>query len=266
MPDSADRHAASARWADPAAHRLAAIGTALRNQLLLALPADELERLRPHLEPCPLLPLQLLIGLNAPIDHVYFPDSGIISVLSRLEDGTLIENGTVGYEGMAGLPLVLGVDWTPSMIVGQVPGMSHRVAAASFRQLLPSLPTLTRLLHRYAVAFLAQVSQSLACNSLHSVDQRCARWLLMTDDSVAGRQFVLTHQVLAQMLAVRRAGVSEAASALQRAGLIRYSRGRVTVVDRAGLEAASCECYGTIRAQRRQLLGAHVDTRATELG
>ena len=266
MHDTFGRGAASTGRPDPEGGPALQHASALRNQLLLALPAGELDLLRTHLEPCPLEPLQLLIDGNAPITHVYFPDSGIISVLSRLDDGTLIENGTVGYEGMAGLPLVLGVDWTPSVIMGQVPGSSHRVAAAAFLELLPSLPMLATLLRRYAVAFLAQVSQSLACNSLHSVNQRCARWLLMTDDRVAGSEFLLTHDVLAQMLAVRRAGVSEAASALQRAGLIRYSRGRVTVVDRAGLEAASCECYGIIRAQRQQLLGAHTGSRATEIG
>ena len=264
MHDTADGNAAAGH-SESAGREPAAGGSALRNRLLLALPADELELLRTHLEPCQLEPLQLLVDGNAPITHVYFPDSGIISVLSRLDDGTLIENGTVGYEGMAGLPLVLGVDWTPSVILGQVPGTSHRVAAAAFRELLPSLPTLTNLLHRYVDDVLAQVSQSLACNSLHSVDQRCARWLLMTDDRVAGSEFLLNHEVLAQMLAVRRAGVSEAAGALQRAGLIRYARGRVTVVNRAGLEAASCECYGVIRAQRQQLLGSHADSRATAI-
>jgi CRP-like cAMP-binding protein len=267
MHDTADLDAAATERSDAARRPAPApAGAALRNRLLLSLPPNELELIRMHLEPCKLEPLQLLVDGNAPIAHVYFPDSGIISVLSRLDDGTLIENGTVGYEGMAGLPLVLGVDWTPSVILGQVPGTCHRIAAAAFRELLPSLPTLATLLHRYAVAFLAQLSQSLACNSLHSVNQRCARWLLMTDDRVSGSEFLLTHEVLAQMLAVRRAGVSEAAGALQRAGLIRYTRGRVTVVDRAGLEAASCECYGSIRAQRQRLLGAYTDSCATEIG
>jgi CRP-like cAMP-binding protein len=262
MPDRAGLEPAPTTRRDRAPAQPNADG-AVRNRLLCALPAEEYDQVLMRLEPWMLEPLQPLADWSAAIDHVYFPDTGIISILSRLDDGMLIENGTVGFEGMAGLPLVLGVDWTPSVILGQVRGMSHRMEAAAFRELLPTLPALGELLRRYAVAFLAQVSQSLACNSLHSVDQRCARWLLMTDDRVAGDEFLLTHEVLAQMLAVRRAGVSEAAAALQRAGLIRYSRGRVTVVDRAGLERTSCECYGIIRAQRDRLLGPIEGTRAS---
>ena len=234
------------------------LAAGMRNRLLRAIPHEELEVLLPHLEPWQLEPMQLIVERGATIAHVHFPHTGIVSILSRLDDGTLIENGTIGFEGMSAFQLALGVDWSQSLIVGQVPGSSHRVAASTFKELLPTLPTLRALLQRYAVYFLAQVSQSLACNSLHTVDQRCARWLLMTDDRKAGSEFVLTHEVLSQMLAVRRAGVSEAASDLQRKGLIKYSRGRVAVIDRAGLERESCECYRKIRSHRDQLLG-HFD-------
>jgi CRP-like cAMP-binding protein len=226
-----------------------------RNHLLRAIPADEFARLLPYLEPFGLEPMQVLTERGDPISHVHFPETGIVSLLSRVADGTLIENGTVGSEGMSGLPLLLGVDWSPVLVTGQVPGISRRMEAAVFRELLPSLPVLEALLRRYSVYFLAQVSQSLACNATHTVEQRCARWLLMTHDRVPGDQFVLTHEVLAQMLAVRRAGVSVAADALRSRGLIQYSRGRVTITDRTGLEGASCECYAYVRAQREALVG-----------
>jgi CRP-like cAMP-binding protein len=230
-----------------------------RNRLIRAIPAEERQLLLPHLEPVGLAPLEVLAEIGEPIRHVYFPETGIISILSRVADGTLIENGTVGCEGMAGFPLALGVEWTPAVIMGQVPGTSWRLAAGTFRELLPTLPALDALLRRYSVYFIAQVSQSLACNSLHSVERRCARWLLMTHDRVGGDEFTLTHEVLSQMLAVRRASVSEAADALRDRGVIQYSRGRVMVTDRDGLEGAACECYRIVRDQRDRLLGAFGD-------
>ncbi len=230
-----------------------------RNRLLRALPPEEYARLLPHLEPVVLAALEPIADAGDPIRHVYFPETGILSLVSRAADGTLVEHGTVGYEGMAGLPLALGVEWTPAVMLGEVPGISWRVDAAAFRALLPTSPGLEALLGRYVVYFLAQVSQSLLCNSLHAIEQRCARWLLMTHDRVEGDTFLLTHEVLAQMLAVRRAGVSVAADALRTRGLIEYTRGKVTVTDRAGLEAASCACYGIVRGHRDRLLGAFAD-------
>jgi CRP-like cAMP-binding protein len=227
-----------------------------RNLLLRALPPDEYARLRPYLEPVTFTPLQRLTDDGEPIGHVHFPETGIISLLTRLADDTLVENGTVGYEGMAGFPLALGVEWTPAMIMGQVAGMSWRLDAATFHRLLPTLPALDTALRRYLVYLVAQVSQSLACNSLHPIERRCARWLLMTHDRVEGSTFELTHEVLAQMLAVRRAGVSVAADALRARGLIQYSRGSITISDRAGLEGAACECYGIVRDLRDRLPGA----------
>jgi CRP-like cAMP-binding protein len=226
-----------------------------RNQLLRTIPPEEYALLRPHLEPFVLEPMQTLTERGQPISHVHFPETGIVSLLSQVADGTLVENGTVGLEGMSGISLVLGVDWSPHLITGQVPGTSLRMEAGAFRELLPMVPVLEAMLRRYTIYFMAQVSQSLACNAMHPLEQRCARWLLMTHDRVPGDQFVLTHEVLAQMLAVRRAGVSVAADALRARGLIQYSRGRVTVTDRAGLESASCECYEYVRAQRDALVG-----------
>jgi CRP-like cAMP-binding protein len=240
----------------PTAPPSPATGAVVRNRLLRAIPAEEYARLLPHLEPIALEPMQYLADIGAPVTHAYFPENGIISLLSRLADGTLIENGTVGSEGMAGIPLVLGVDWTPAAITGQVPGVARRVDATTFRALLPELPGLRALLGRYMLYLTAQVSQSLACNSVHTVNERCARWLLMTHERVERDEFALTHEVLAQMLAVRRAGVTVAAGALQQAGFIRYSRGKVAIVDREGLERAACECYSIIQAHRIRLLGA----------
>jgi len=204
-------------------------------------------------------PLQLLADIGEPIRHVYFPETGIISLVSRFADGMLIENGTIGYEGMAGFPLILGVEWTPSVILGEVPGTVWRLDATTFCVLRPELPVLKALLERYVVYFFAQVSQSLACNSHHNLERRCARWLLMTHDRVAGDQFLLTHEVLAQMLAVHRPAVTIAADALRTRGLIEYSRGKITVRDRAGLEGFACECYGIVRGHRDRLLGVFED-------
>nr|ASV46943.1 Crp/Fnr family transcriptional regulator [uncultured bacterium] len=230
-----------------------------RNRLLRALPPEESARLRPHLEPVALAPLALLAPAGAPIRHVYFPETGVISLLSRSDDGALIENGTVGHEGMVGFPLVLGVDWTASAIMSEVPGVSWRMDAAVFRALLPELPALEASLRRYLAYLFAQIAQSLACNGLHPVEQRCARWLLMTHDRVEGDEFLLTHDVVAQMLAVRRAGVSVAFEGLRDRGVIDYRRGRVTVRDRAGLEAAACECYRIVCGHRDRLLAPLAD-------
>lgn len=232
--------------------RTAAAG---RNWLLRQIPDAERALVLPHLEPVTLEPMDLIAEPGAPVTHVHFPETAVISLLTRLADGTLVENGTVGVEGVAGFTPTLGVEWTPAQIAGQIPGLSRRMEVTTFLGLLPQLPVLRVLVPRYVVYFLAQASQSLACNSVHRLEQRAARWLLMTHDRVPGDEFVLTQEILAQMLAVRRSGISVAAAALQDAGIIRYSRGRVTVLDRARLEQASCECYAAVREHRDRILG-----------
>jgi CRP-like cAMP-binding protein len=226
-----------------------------RNRILRRLPAIEYDRLVPHLEPIDVQALEVLEEADQPLRYAYFSQTALISVLRRMRNGTLIEAGVIGGEGMAGLPLVFGEEWSPVTLAGQVPGACKRIPFAVLRDLLPELPVLGDLLRRFALSFLDLVGQSAACNGMHPVEKRCARWLLMTQERVGRDQFQLTQAVLAQMLAVRRAGVSEAAGALQRANLIRYSRGLVTILDRAGLEAASCECYGIVRAHFERLLG-----------
>jgi CRP-like cAMP-binding protein len=224
------------------------------NRLLAALSTPEYQRLRPHLEPVSLTFKQVLYEAHTPLAYAYFPHTGVVSMVTILADGTAIEVGMVGNEGMVGVPLLLGAERMPVRTFVQVPGEAVRVAAAAFRAAVSQPGPLLALLHRYTQALLVQLTQSSACNRAHPIAARCARWLLMTHDRMDTTQFPLTQEFLSQMLGVRRAGVSEVAAKLQKAGLIRYSRGQLTVVDRAGLEAAACECYRVIREEYARLL------------
>ena len=228
---------------------------ASRNRLLCALPVDEYARLIPALQPVTLETMQLLAEAGAPLRQVYFPETGVISIMRRMRDGTLVEAGLLGCEGVAGVEALLDDAWSPSALVASVPGEGWSLPLETLRRLLPTLPALRVLLHRVTLSLLDQVGQVVACNSLHSVEQRCARWLLMACDRAGGDEILLTHEVLARMLAVRRAGVTEAALTLQRARVITYRRGRIVVQDRPGLEAAACECYGVVRRHAERLLG-----------
>ena len=225
-----------------------------RNLLLAALPADELERLRPHLEPVLFEQRALLFEPEVPIEHVYFPETAVISLVSKLEDGRTVEVGTAGYEGMAGLSVFLAEDTSSVQAFAQVPGAAMRMDSKAFGLLASGPGPFHRLLLRYTQAFLTQVAQTAACNAAHLVEQRCARWLLMTHDRVDGDMIPLTHEFLAFMLGVRRSGVTVAMNAHQDAGLIQYDRGKVAIVDRAGLEGVSCECYYVVRAHFARLL------------
>ncbi|HEX2717910.1 MAG TPA: Crp/Fnr family transcriptional regulator, partial [Gemmatimonadaceae bacterium] len=188
-----------------------------------------------------------------PITHVYFPETCVVSLISTLHHGGAVEVGTVGCEGMAGLPVFLADNESPMRAIVQIPGAALRVDAEYFAR-ATAVGRLHVLLLRYTQAFLTQVAQTAACNAAHLVEERCARWLLATRDRVDGDTFPLTHEFLAFMLGVRRAGVTVAMQALQDAGLVRYGRGWVTIVNRGGLEAASCECYATVRAHYARLL------------
>ena len=228
-----------------------------RNQLLRALPAGLYARLLPHLESSMLPSRHVLWKADAPIRSVYFPRTCVLSHLVTLTAEAPVEAATVGREGFAGVPVLLGADSTSTETIVQVPGELARLPVAALRQVQARDGALTALLLRYAQALYEQTAQSVACNSRHCVEERCARWLLMTHDRVGGDAFDLTQEFLAAMLGVRRSGVTVAAGMLQRAGFIRYNRGRVAVIDRAGLEAASCECYGVVRRKYDSLLGAH---------
>ncbi len=229
--------------------------TPVGNLILDSLPPANIKRLRPHLEAIPVGIRHVVYEPDAPISHVYFPTGCVISMVTYLEDGSPVEMATVGREGMVGLPIFLGSDTMPSRAFGQVPGNALRITAAAFKQEIKRNGPLVRVLNRYTLALFNQVAQTTACNRMHLVEQRCARWLLQTHDRVTSDQFLLTQEFLAQMLGVRRSGVSAAAGLLQKAGLIRYARGRITIVDRPGLESVACECYRVIKREYDRLLG-----------
>lgn len=226
------------------------------NRLLSLLQPADLERLGEHFEEVEVPFRQTLYKRDEPLGHAYFPHSGVFSVVKEPEEdgGLVVEIATVGNEGMVGLPLVLGGESTPDTCFCQVAGRADRIPAGPFKEALRASPAMQRLLLRYTQALLNQVAQAAACNRMHPVEERCARWLLMTHDRVGVDHFVLTQEFLGQMLGVRRPSVSVAASMLQKAGLIRYGRGLVVVTDRAGLEAAACGCYDTINSEYDRLL------------
>ncbi len=225
------------------------------NRLLAALHADDRDRLMRRSERVSFGQGDPVYEPGAPIDHVYFPRTGVFSMLIAMRDGSSVEVGTVGNEGMVGLPAFLGAASSPARVFCQVPGESVRLPSDALWEDSGRGGPLSDLLRRYTQAVLDQISQSAACNHLHSLGQRLARWLLMTQDRAGSGDLPLTQDFLAQMLGVRRSSVSEVASSLQQAGLIRYHRGRVTVVDRPGLEVASCECYRVVRDEYDRLLG-----------
>ena len=224
-----------------------------RNRLLAALPPEELERLLPVLESVPLLVGMPIYEPNEVISHVYFPISGIISMVSEMPEG-IVEVGTVGLEGMTGLPLLLGARTMPTRAFVQVPGHAYRMREEDLKRATGESPRFERLLYRYVLALYDQTAQHAACNRLHSLEARCARWLLMTHDRVDGDVLPLKQQFLAEMLGVHRPAVTLAAGALQKAGVIRYTRGKVTVLDRPALERASCACYQVITRRAEELL------------
>ena len=253
---AADKPGGHARaFSSAAAHTAAEQQLAERNRLLRVLPPEEYAWLLPQLTTVPLKTKDVLAGANEPFRHVYFIESGVVSVVNHVEGG-MVEVGTVGNEGMAGLSVFLDSGAIPSETFVQVAGEAKRASAQLFADGAGDRTALRRILHRYTQAFLTQVAQTASCNRAHLVEERCARWLLMTHDRVGGADtFALTHEFLAAMLGVRRAGVTVAAGVLQKAGLIRYSRGKITVIDRKGLEAASCECYAIVRTHFDRLLG-----------
>ena len=224
------------------------------NKLLAALPKAEYERLLPHLEPITLPFKKILFLANEPIEYVYFIYTGASSMLMTLEGGGVIEVATVGNEGMLGTPVLLGGDQLPVETIMQIPGAGVRMKAEVFkREVFPGSVT-HNLLMRYIQALMNQAMQTAACNRLHSVEERCSRWLLMTRDRVQSDEFPLTQEFLSDMLGVRRATVSVTASVLQKAGLISYHRGMMKIIDCQGLESASCECYRVLNQEYKRLL------------
>jgi CRP-like cAMP-binding protein len=226
-----------------------------QNTLLTALPPQERNRLLARMEQVSLGLKDVLYERNRPITHVHFPLTGVCSMVVVMSDGLGVEAGTVGNEGMVGLPVYLGADTSPHRAFSQVPGDTLRMRAKDFKDELARGGQLNDVLRRYNQALMNQMAYSVACNRLHSVEERMCRWLLMTHDRVSADQFPLTQEFLAQMLGVRRPSVTVVAGVLQKAGLIAYTRGRVVVLDRPRLEAASCECYQVVRDEFDRLLG-----------
>jgi CRP-like cAMP-binding protein len=226
-----------------------------RNRLLASLPPGELRRLEPQLEAVELSYRLQLYRANQPIHHVYFFDTGVGSLVHTMRKGAASEVGTIGKEGLVGLPLLYGDDRAPNSVYVQVPGTGWKMKSSDFSTALEQSKTLRQALLHYAHAFFNQVAQSAACAHHHSLDQRCCRWLLMTYDRMDSNHFKLTQEFLAMMLGVRRAGVTVAANALQRTGMISYTRGDITILDAAGLKKRSCECYEISKREFDRLLG-----------
>jgi CRP-like cAMP-binding protein len=225
------------------------------NRLLSLLSDSDYERLRPHLSQVVFDYRKSLYEASRPIEHVYFPVDGLASLVITTADGASAEVGTIGNEGVVGLPVCLGDRDAPSSVYVQVPGTALGIDARIFRGELERSPALHLIMLRYAHAFFNQVAQSAACIHLHKVEQRCCRWLLMTRDRMPADDFLLTHEFLGMMLGVRRTTVTEVMGSLQKAGLIRYRRGHVTILDHEALRRRACECYDISRREFDRLLG-----------
>jgi CRP-like cAMP-binding protein len=224
------------------------------NRLLDLLPASEFGVLEPQLRKVELKLRQILYEPRGPIDHYYLPTNAALSAVTVMRDGHAIEVATIGNEGISGLPSLPLEALSPHRVIAQVEGFAWRTDAKAFRDKVEQLPKLRELVAKHHLALLFQVSQSIACNGLHVMVERCCRWLLMTHDRTEGDELTLTHEFLAMMLGVRRSGVTEALQSLQQQGLIRYGRGKIQVLDRERLEELSCECYQDVRDEYDRLL------------
>jgi CRP-like cAMP-binding protein len=225
------------------------------NDILAALPPEEWARWQPELEPVRMPLGQVLSESGVAMTHVYFPTTCIVSLLYVMEDGASAEIAVVGKEGLVGISLFMGGETTPSRCVVQSAGEGFRMRAQVLKGEFNRSGAVLQLLLRYTQALITQMVQTAACNRHHSLDQQLCRWLLLSLDRLAGNELVMTQELIANMLGVRREGVTEAALSLQRAGLIRYHRGHITVLDRPGLERRTCECYGVVRKEYDRLLG-----------
>ncbi|HYY56343.1 MAG TPA: Crp/Fnr family transcriptional regulator [Pyrinomonadaceae bacterium] len=224
-----------------------------QNRILAGLSTEEYERLHPHMEEVKLHLGDVLARPDEPIEYVYFPHRGTLSVIATMEDGSEIEVGVIGNEGMSGLPVVLGTNSMPLKTIVQIANGATRMRSDALREEVVRGGQFQKSLLCYGHAFFVQTAQTAACNRLHRLDGRLARLLLMCQDRTRSDELELTHEFLAAMLGVRRAGVSEAAARLQAEGVISYSRARIHIVDRKGLEAASCECYEVVKKEFERL-------------
>ena len=230
--------------------------TPKRNELLAALPASDYMRLAPQLEQVPLALGGLLYESDGEQAHVYFPTSGIVSLLYVMNDGAAAEIAVVGNDGMVGISLFMGGETTPSRAVVQSAGKAYRLDAARIKVEFARGGALQRLLLRYTQALITQMTQTAVCNRHHLLEQQLCRWLLLSLDRLPSSELVMTQQLIANMLGVRREGVTEAAGRLQADGVISYCRGRINVLDRAKLEQRVCECYAVVRRESQRLFAA----------
>jgi CRP-like cAMP-binding protein len=227
-----------------------------QNRLLAALPAAEFQRLLPRLELVPMPLGQAMYESGSRLQHVYFPTSSIVSLLYVMEDGASAEIAVVGNEGILGIALFMGGETTPSRAVVQSAGHGYRLKAHLLKQEFNRAGPVLHLLLRYTQALITQMAQTAVCNRHHSVEQQLCRWLLLSLDRLQSNHLTMTQELIANMLGVRRVGVTRAAGKLQHAGLIRYRRGRIEVLDRRALEAQACECYAVVKRESDRLLPA----------
>jgi CRP-like cAMP-binding protein len=233
---------------------MSSLHTPKQNHLLNALPAGDYERIASHLELVPMKLGEVLYESGVQLRYVYFPTTSILSLLYVMEDGSSAEIAIVGNEGILGISLFMGGETTPSRAVVQSAGHAFRLKAALLKNEFGRFGPTMHLLLRYTQALITQMSQTAVCNRHHSVDQQLCRWLLLSLDRLQTNELSMTQELIANMLGVRREGVTEAAGKLQNAGLISYQRGRITVLDRPGLEARSCECYQVVKTEFDRLL------------
>jgi CRP-like cAMP-binding protein len=226
----------------------------MQNRLLAALPAAEFTRLKPHLELVPMPLGEVLYEAGGSLQQVYFPTTAIVSMLYGLESGASAEIAVVGNEGVLGISIFMGGETTPSRAVVQSAGYGYVLKAKNLMKEFDRAGPVLRLLLRYTQALITQMTQTAVCNRHHTVEQQLCRWLLLSLDRLPTDTLSMTQELIANMLGVRREGVTEAAGKLQRAGLIKYSRGRIEVLDRPGLEQAVCECYGVVKLEYDRLL------------
>jgi len=228
------------------------------NWLLRSLSVEDYGWLTPQLTPVRLRLKEILVEPNEPITHVWFMREGVASLIATEQEGGDVEVGTAGNEGLVGIPVLLSDDTMSNRVMVQVEGEAWRISSDVFKRVLDERPSLRKICLRYAAYFMTELSQSVACNRLHTLEERASRWLLLTHDRVQGNTFEMTHEFLALMLGVRRAGVSVAMGMLQGAGAIRYARGRVEVLDRNLMEETSCDCYRITRTNLERLFGPQV--------
>ena len=233
---------------------MAAVPNPLQNHLLAALPEDDRARLVPHLKPVDLPLGKVLYEPGDRMSVVYFPTDAIVSLLYVMENGASAEISVVGNEGLVGIALFMGGESTPSRALVQSAGSAYRLPAPLIKEEFDRHGALTHLLLRYTQALITQMAQTAVCNRHHSIDQQLCRWLLLSLDRLPGNKLTMTQELIANMLGVRREGVTDAAGKLHRLGVIEYSRGRITVLDRPRLESLSCECYAVVKKETDRLL------------